>query len=100
MIYYSFIMNELASKLNETLGAAAQFLSTAGRHMYFPYGGILGQGAEAEEAHRECHCCVFHINVHYLLLSRNAMVSIQRPSWPRSARANSAKERCSRWSTL
>ena len=40
-------MNELAIKLNETLGAAAKFLSSAGRRMYFPYGGILGQGAEA-----------------------------------------------------
>ena len=41
-------MNELAVKLNETLGQAADFLSVEGRHMYFPYGGILGQGAEAK----------------------------------------------------
>jgi len=41
-------MNELALKLNETLGRAADFLSPAGRRMYFPYGGILGQGAEAK----------------------------------------------------
>ncbi len=41
-------MNELALKLNETLGAAAAFLSPAGGRMYFPYGGILGQGAEAK----------------------------------------------------
>ena len=40
-------MNELAVKLNETLGAAAGFLSDSGRRMYFPYGGILGQSAEA-----------------------------------------------------
>ena len=40
-------MNELAAKLNETLGEAAEFLSPLGRRMYFPYGGILGQGAEA-----------------------------------------------------
>ena len=41
-------MNELAIKLNETLGSAAEFLSPAGKRMYFPYGGILGQGAEAK----------------------------------------------------
>ena len=41
-------MNILAKKLNETLGPAAAFLSEAGRRMYFPYGGILGQGAEAK----------------------------------------------------
>ena len=40
-------MNSLARKLNETLGPAAAFLSAAGKRMYFPYGGILGQGAEA-----------------------------------------------------
>ena len=40
-------MNALAKKLNETLGPAAAFLSAVGRRMYFPYGGILGQGAEA-----------------------------------------------------
>lgn len=42
-------MNELAVELNERLGAAADFLSPAGRRMYFPYGGILGQGAEAKK---------------------------------------------------
>ena len=41
-------MNKLALNLNKTLGAAADFLSPAGRRMYFPYGGILGQGAEAK----------------------------------------------------
>ena len=41
-------MNPLAIKLNETLGHAAEFLSPAGLRMYFPYGGILGQGAEAK----------------------------------------------------
>ncbi len=41
-------MNALAIKLNKTLGFAAEFLSPAGRRMYFPYGGILGQGAEAK----------------------------------------------------
>jgi aspartate/methionine/tyrosine aminotransferase len=41
-------MNELAIKLNETLGDAAGFLSGCGRRMYFPYGGILGQSAEAK----------------------------------------------------
>ncbi len=40
-------MNELAQQLNKTLGAAADFFSPAGLRMYFPYGGILGQGAEA-----------------------------------------------------
>lgn len=40
-------MNELASRLNEALGPAEGFLSAAGRRMYFPYGGILGQGAQA-----------------------------------------------------
>ncbi len=40
-------MNELAQQLNKTLGEAAGFLSPAGERMYFPYGGILGQGAEA-----------------------------------------------------
>ena len=42
-------MEELAKKLNEELGAAAEFLSPAGLRMYFPYGGILGQGAEAKK---------------------------------------------------
>ena len=41
-------MNKLALNLNKTLGAAADFLSPAGKRMYFPYGGILGQGAEAK----------------------------------------------------
>ncbi len=41
-------MNALAKKLNETLGEAASFLSAAGKRLYFPYGGILGQGAEAK----------------------------------------------------
>jgi len=42
-------MNALAVKLNRTLGKAASFLSPAGRRLYFPYGGILGQGAEAKQ---------------------------------------------------
>ncbi|MBQ7234148.1 MAG: aspartate aminotransferase, partial [Kiritimatiellae bacterium] len=41
-------MNRLARQLNETLGDASAFLSAPGRRMYFPYGGILGQGAEAK----------------------------------------------------
>ncbi len=41
-------MNILAEKLNAALGDVAQFLSPAGRRIYFPYGGILGQGAEAK----------------------------------------------------
>ena len=41
-------MNRLATDLNRTLGDAAKFLSPAGRRLYFPYGGILGQGAEAK----------------------------------------------------
>ena len=41
-------MNKLAKKLNETLGSAAEFLSDEGKRMFFPYGGILGQGAEAK----------------------------------------------------
>jgi aspartate/methionine/tyrosine aminotransferase len=41
-------MNILAKELNKTLGAAAAFLSPLGKRMYFPYGGILGQGAEAK----------------------------------------------------
>ena len=40
-------MNKLAEQLNGTLGSAAEFLSAAGKRMYFPYGGILGQGSEA-----------------------------------------------------
>ena len=42
-------MNELAENLNETLGAAAEFFSGRGKRMYFPYGGILGQGAQAKK---------------------------------------------------
>ena len=42
-------MNKLAKQLNETLGLAASFLSREGKRMYFPYGGILGQGAEAKK---------------------------------------------------
>ena len=41
-------MNKLAIALNKTLADAAGFLSPAGKRMYFPYGGILGQGAEAK----------------------------------------------------
>ena len=41
-------MNLLAKQLNETLGPVADLLSPAGKRMYFPYGGILGQGAEAK----------------------------------------------------
>ena len=41
-------MNKLAIGLNKTLGAAAAFLSPAGRRLYFPNGGSLGQGAEAK----------------------------------------------------
>ncbi len=41
-------MNALAEELNGRLGDAAAFLSPVGRRMYFPYGGILGQGAEAK----------------------------------------------------
>ncbi len=41
-------MNDLAKQLNKTLGSAAGFLSAAGKRMYFPYHGILGQGAEAK----------------------------------------------------
>ena len=42
-------MNRLARELNRDLGDAAGFLSAEGRRMYFPYGGILGQGAEAKK---------------------------------------------------
>ena len=42
-------MNKLAQGLNKTLGSAAEFLSEEGKRMYFPYGGILGQGGEAKE---------------------------------------------------
>lgn len=41
-------MNLLAQQLNETLGPVADLLSPAGKRLYFPYGGILGQGAEAK----------------------------------------------------
>ena len=41
-------MNKLAQELNKTLGSAAEFLSDEGKRMYFPYGGILGQGGEAK----------------------------------------------------
>ena len=41
-------MDILAKRLNKTLGQAAAFLSAEGRRLYFPYGGILGQGAEAK----------------------------------------------------
>ena len=40
-------MNALAKQLNRTLGPVADLLSPAGKRLYFPYGGILGQGAEA-----------------------------------------------------
>lgn len=42
-------MDILAKRLNKTLGPAADFLSAGGRRMYFPFGGILGQGAEAKK---------------------------------------------------
>ncbi len=41
-------MNALAEQLNATLGPVADMLSPVGRRIYFPYGGILGQGAEAK----------------------------------------------------
>ena len=41
-------MNKLAIGLNKELGSAAEFLSKEGKRMYFPYGGILGQGGEAK----------------------------------------------------
>ena len=41
-------MNKLAQGLNKTLGSAVEFLSEEGKRMYFPYGGILGQGGEAK----------------------------------------------------
>ena len=47
MIYYP-PMNALAEQLNAKLGSVADMLSPAGRRIYFPYGGILGQGAEAK----------------------------------------------------
>ena len=40
-------MHNLAEQLNRTLGPVADMFSPAGRRLYFPYGGILGQGAEA-----------------------------------------------------
>ena len=42
-------MNALAKQLNQTLGPVADMLSPAGKRLYFPYGGILGQGAEAKK---------------------------------------------------
>ena len=42
-------MEQLANELNKNLGIAAAFLSIEGRRMYFPYEGILGQGAEAKK---------------------------------------------------
>ena len=42
-------MNRLARELNGDLGDAVGFLSAEGRRMYFPFGGILGQGAEAKK---------------------------------------------------
>ena len=47
MVYYP-PMNALAEQLNAKLGAVADMLSPVGRRIYFPYGGILGQGAEAK----------------------------------------------------
>ena len=47
MVYY-MPMNALAEQLNAKLGSAADMLSPVGRRIYFPYGGILGQGAEAK----------------------------------------------------
>lgn len=41
-------MNKLAIGLNKALGSAAEFLSKAGKRIYFPYGGILGQSGEAK----------------------------------------------------
>ena len=41
-------MDKLAERLNASLGPVAEMLSPAGRRLYFPYGGILGQGAEAK----------------------------------------------------
>ncbi|MGN0846419.1 MAG: aminotransferase class I/II-fold pyridoxal phosphate-dependent enzyme [Kiritimatiellia bacterium] len=41
-------MNVLARQLNKTLGPVADLLSPAGKRLYFPYGGVLGQGAEAK----------------------------------------------------
>ena len=42
-------MDRLATALNKDLGYAAGFLSKEGLRMYFPFGGILGQGAEASK---------------------------------------------------
>ena len=41
-------MNKLAKQLNKDLGLVAYTLSAAGRRLYFPYDGILGQGNEAK----------------------------------------------------
>jgi aspartate/methionine/tyrosine aminotransferase len=43
-----WLMNKLAIQLNKDLGAASDFLSRVGKRIYFPYGGILGQGNEAK----------------------------------------------------
>ena len=53
MIYYS-PMNALAEQLNAKLGSVADMLSPVGRRIYFPYGGILGQGAEAKASPPRC----------------------------------------------
>ena len=42
-------MNQLAKQLNQTLGPMAEMLSPAGKRLYFPYEGILGQGTEAKK---------------------------------------------------
>ena len=42
-------MNKSALELNTTLGEAARFLSPAGKRLYFPSAGILGQGGEAKQ---------------------------------------------------
>ena len=42
-------MEKLAEELNATLGPVAEMLSPLGKRIYFPYGGILGQGAEAKK---------------------------------------------------
>lgn len=48
MCYNIRVMNKLAQELNKILGPAVDFLSQEGRRMYFPIGGILGQGGEAK----------------------------------------------------
>jgi aspartate/methionine/tyrosine aminotransferase len=49
MKYPDSTLHPLAADLNAKLGPVAEFLSETGKRMYFPYGGILGQGAEAKE---------------------------------------------------